>query len=110
MVEKYYRSEKMLEIEKKLQQEVLKSCKAAEKECGCKMTRLMDTIERFGVVNAAKEIIRKGRTSDCFSKLVEAGHIELSLEAIIVKPQYEELFDDDEVNACFELLCENGYY
>ena len=100
----------MAEIEKKLQQEVLKGCKTAEKEYGCKMTRFIGTIERFGIVNTAKEIIRKGRTSDCFNKLAEKGHIELTMEAIIVKPQYQELFTDEEVNACFELLCENQYY
>lgn len=100
----------MTGIEKKLQQEVLKACEKAEKDYGCKMTRLIEVIERFGIVNAAKEIIRKGRTSDCFSKLAEAGHIELTMEAIIVKPQYSELFTDEEVNACFELLCEKGYY
>ncbi|WP_315081823.1 hypothetical protein [uncultured Clostridium sp.] len=97
-------------LEKKLQQEVIKSCEIAEKECGCKMTRFLETIERFGIVRTAQEIFRKGRTSDCFSKLVEEGCIELTMEAIIVEPQYAKLFTDEEVNSCYELLCEKGYY
>ncbi|MEG1004013.1 hypothetical protein [Clostridium sp.] len=97
-------------LEKKLQQEVIKNCEIAEKECDCKMTRFLETIERFGIVRTAQEIFRKGRTSDCFNKLVEEGHIKLTMEATIVKPKYAELFTDEEVNDCYELLCEKGYY
>jgi len=97
-------------LEKKLQQEVIRNCEIAEKECGCKMTRFLETIDRFGIVKTAQEILRKGRTSDCFNKLVEEGRIELTMEATIVKAQYAELFTDEEVNACYELLCEKGYY
>ncbi|MGL4990527.1 MAG: hypothetical protein ACRC57_05060 [Sarcina sp.] len=97
-------------LEKKLQEEVLKNCEIAEKECGCKMTRLIQTIEKFGIVRTVQEILRKRRTSDCFDALVEAGRIDLTMEAIIVKAKYAELFTDDEVNSCYELLCENGYY
>ena len=100
----------MIELEKKLQQEVIKNCKVAEKEYDCKMTRFLQTIERFGIVRTAQEIFRKGRTSDCFNRLAEAGHLELTMEAIIVKGEYAELFTDEQVNYCYELLCENGYY
>ena len=100
----------MTELEKKLQQEVIKNCKVAEKEYGCKMIRFLQIIERFGIVRTAQEIFKKGRTSDCFNKLAEAGHLELTMEAIIVKGEYAELFTDEQVNYCYKLLCENGYY
>lgn len=100
----------MIELEKKLQQEVIKNCELAEKEYGCKMTRFLQTIERFGIVRTAQEIFKKGRTSDCFNKLAEAGRLELTMEATIVKGEYSELFTDEQVNNCYELLCENGYY
>ena len=100
----------MMALEKKLQQEVIKKCTVAEKEYGCKMTRFLQTMEKFGIVRTAQEIFRKGRTSDCFNKLAEAGHLELTMEAIIVKGEYAELFTDEQVNYCYELLCENGYY
>ena len=100
----------MIALEKKLQQEVIRNCELAEKEYGCKMTRFLQTIERFGIVRTAQEIFRKGRTSDCFNKLAEAGHLELTMEATIVKGEYAELFTDKQVNYCYELLCEKGYY
>ena len=100
----------MTALEKKLQAEVLKNCELAEKQCGCQMTRFIQTIERFGIVKTAQEILRKRRTSDCFNKLAEAGRLELTMEAPIVKAEYAELFTDDHVNDCYELLCEPGYY
>lgn len=100
----------MIALEKKLQQEVIRNCELAEKEYGCKMTRFLQTIERFGIVRTAQEIFRKGRTSDCFNKLAEVGHLELTMEATIVKGEYAELFTDEQVNYCYELLCEKGYY
>lgn len=97
-------------LEKKLQLEVIKNCDIAEAECGCRMVKFKQTIERFGIVRTAQEIFRKGRTSDCFDRLVEEGKLGLTMEATIVKPQYAELFTDEEVNGCYDLLCENGYY
>lgn len=100
----------MSQLEKQLQQEVIKNCEIAEKNHGCKMTRLIQTIERFGIVRTAQEILRKRRTSDCFDRLLQEGHLELTMEAVIVKGKYAELFTDEEVNSCYDLLCENGYY
>lgn len=100
----------MVALEKKLQQEVIKNCELAEKEYGCKMTKFLQTVERFGIVKTAQEILRKGRTSDGFNKLVEAGRLDLTMEATIVKSEYSELFTDEQINSCYELLCEKGYY
>ena len=61
----------MIELEKKLQQEIIKNCKVAEKEYDCKMTRFLQTIERFGIVRTAQEIFKKSRTSDCFNKFLK---------------------------------------
>lgn len=97
-------------LEKKLQEEIIKNCTIAENDYECKMTRLLLNIEKFGAVRTIQEILRKGRTSDCFDKLVKANRIDLTMEAVIVKPKYAELFTDEEVNSCYELLCEYGYY
>lgn len=47
---------------------------------------------------------------DNFNRLVELGQMKLTMEAVIVKGEYAQLFTDEEVNLCYELLCENGYY
>lgn len=100
----------MSTLEKKFQEELIQKCEVAQKQHGCRMVRFLQTIEKFGAVKTAKEIMRKGRTSDEFEKLAEAGQVKLTMEAMIVDAKYGDLFTDDEVNSCYELLCEHGYY
>lgn len=100
----------MATLEKQFEEELIKNCEMGKKECGYTPTRFLQTIEKFGGVKTAKEILRKGRLSDGFDKLQEAGRIELTMEALVCKSKYGELFTDDEVNSCYEVLCEHGYY
>lgn len=100
----------MTTLEKKFDEQLIKNCEIARKECGYNPTRFLQTVEKFGGVKTAKEIMRKGKVSDGFDKLQEIGHIELTMEAAVCEGQYAELFTDDEVNSCYELLCEHGYY
>lgn len=100
----------MKELEKKFDEELIRKYEMAQKECGLNPTRFLQTVAKFGGVKTAKEILRKGKLSDGFEKLQEAGRIELTMEATITDTKYGELFTDDEVNSCYELLCEYGYY
>jgi len=89
--------------------ELLKALDEAEK-LGCRMVRLRQTVEKYGGVETAKELLRKHRTSDCFERLAEMNRLDLSMEALVVKGKFGALFTDDEVNFCFENLCAAGYY
>lgn len=100
----------MTSVEKEFDKVLIENCEIARKECGYNPTRFLQTIEKFGGVKTAKEILRKGRLSDGFEKLQEAGRIDLTMEATIVKGQFGSLFTDEEVNSCYEVLCEYGYY
>ena len=97
-------------LEKQFTKELLENCEKASKSCPYRGVRFIQTLQKFGGVKTAKEILHKGRLSDEFEILVKAGLVELTMEALVVKPCYAELFTDDEVNSCYETLCENGYY
>ncbi len=97
-------------IEKEFQQEMIANYQAIQKQTGCKTVRMLQTIEKFGAVKTAKEIIRKNRLSDDFENIQAKGCIGLTMEAMIVKSKYGTLFTDDEVNHCYELMCEYGHY
>lgn len=100
----------MTPLEKKFNEELIKKYEAAQKQCECKVIRFLQNITKFGGVKTAKEIIRKNRVSDDFETLQKAGLMSLTMEAMIVDPQYGDLFTDDEVNYCYDILCEYGYY
>lgn len=89
--------------------ELLKAMDEAE-TLGCRMVRFRQTVEKYGGVETAKEMLRKHRTSDCFSQLADQNRLDLTMEALVVKGKFGTLFTDEEVNCCFETLCDAGYY
>lgn len=100
----------MTTLEKKFNDELIKKYEMAQKQCECRVTRFLQNVAKFGGVKTAKEIIRKNRTSDEFETLQKANLIHLTMESMVIESQYAELFTDDEVNYCYDILCECGYY
>lgn len=90
--------------------ELATACRKAQEQTGCPMTGMLQKIEKYGGVGAAKDYIRKNRRSDGFTVLEQEGKLALSMEALVTASAYGTLFTDDEVNACFEALCAAGYY
>ena len=52
----------MTALEKQFQEELIKNCQIAEKECGCKLTRFLQTVEKFGGVKTSKRDPKKRET------------------------------------------------
>lgn len=89
---------------------LLSAIDAAQTECGVRQARLRQNAETYGGVSAAKDYIKRNRVSDGFDALQAAKRLDLSMEALVVSPQYHAQFTDEEVNACFALLCGADYY
>ena len=53
-------------------------------------------------------ILRDGGT-DGFAKLWELGRLDLSVEALVLKDEYKELFSDQEREACRSRLKEYNF-
>lgn len=100
----------MSPLEAAFDEALKKNLEEAERDCGVAQKRLRADVERFGGASCAKEMLRKGRQSDDFEALADAGRLDLSLEALVTAGRFGALFTDDEVNACFSALCAAGYY
>lgn len=57
----------------------------------------------------AQRILSGNRLSDGFNELKNKGHLELSLEALVVDKRYTALFTDEEANEALARLLEVGY-
>ena len=79
-------------LEKQFTELLIKNCEEAQKACAYRGIRFIQTIQKFGGVKTAKEIIRKGRLSDEFEVLEKAGLIKLTMEALVVDRRFSELF------------------
>lgn len=75
---------------------------------GVPVKRTRALLERQEPLSAAKGILRRG--SDEFGSLERLGRLDLSLEALVLAPEFGSLFTDQEANACLDALLEAGYY
>lgn len=95
-----------MSFEKALKQNIEK----ANAVCGRQPERFLAQAEKSGAVNAVHQLVRRGQLSETFGPLADCGHLEFSIEAAVIDSRFGALFSDDEVNACFDLLCEYGYF
>lgn len=96
--------------ESALQSALLANMKRAEAFLQADFSREIGLIEKNGALQFLQQLLRRNQESPGFLALVKRGKLELSAEAIVVRSEFGALFTDDEVNLCFERLCDNGYY
>lgn len=91
-------------IESKFNTDMLNIYKTAKKELGYNANRFLQLISEKGGVQAAKILISKDGGTYGFEVLWERKRLDLSVETHVLKPEYIELFTDEERNMCKERL------
>lgn len=94
----------MNEIEKKFNNDMLYIYTTAKKELGYNASRFIQLVSDKGGLNAAKQLISKEGGTYGFEVLWEKKRLDLSIEAFVLKPEYNELFSDEEKMTCKERL------
>ena len=72
---------------------------------GVKMRPVVDS----DALKTAKRILSGRRLSDGFNDLRKKGHLELSLETLVIDKRFTALFTDEEANEALTRLLEAGY-
>lgn len=85
------------EIEKQFNEAMLNVYSDAKRECGYTASRFLQMVTELGGRAAAQRLLEPGEPSDGFAILWERGGLHLSLEAVVLEPQWRELFTDHEV-------------
>ena len=96
-------------LEKRFEQEMINIYTTAKKECGYNASRFLQMVSAKGGLAAAKKLISKTGGTEGFATLWQHNWLDLSLEAHVLKPEYAELFSDEERKLCQERLKEFGY-
>ena len=99
----------MTDIEKRFDRAMRDIYTAAKRDCGYNATRFLQLVGEKGGLAAAKQLISKPGGTDGFTTLWEHGRLDLSVEAHVLKPEYETLFTDEERKMCRDRLEEFGY-
>lgn len=99
----------MTDLEKRFDRAMREIYMTAKRECGYNATRFLQLVGEKGGLVAAKQLISKPGGTDGFTTLWEHGRLDLSVEAHVIKPEYESLFTEEERRMCRERLEEFGY-
>lgn len=67
-------------------------------------------LEPERAMQQAHRCLRDRRESDGFNTLADRGHLELTLEALVVDRRFTALFDDEQANTALTRLLNAGYF
>lgn len=96
-------------LKNKFNAEVMESIKQIKKEIYTP-TRFIRMLYQYNnnAVEVVKTLVAKDSTIG-IEKLYQKGKLELSIEALVIKPEYKELFPIEIVNICSRKLEKLGY-
>jgi uncharacterized HhH-GPD family protein len=81
----------------------------ARSEAGYVATRFIQMVAERGGIQAAKQLLNSAEVSDGFVALWERGRLDLAVESVILRPEFHELFTDDERAIARRRLDSYGY-
>ena len=99
----------MTELEKRFDRDMRSIYSTAKRECGYNATRFLQLVGEKGGLAAAKQLISKPGGTEGFTTLWEHHRLDLSVEALVLKPEYKSLFSENEQKLCRDRLMEFGY-
>src|SRR5205085_101107 len=100
----------MSDLEAQFQNAMLKLYDDSNRAINYRPTRLMEMSNELGAVQAARQLISKpDDPSSGFMKLWESGRLDLSVEALILKPEFAPLFTDEERKKARQYLLQYNY-
>lgn len=99
----------MNELERQCNKAMVEVYEGAKRETGYNATRFLQTISEQGGVATAPQLLHSAHVSDGFTALWERRRLDLAVEAVVLRPEFEKLFSDDEREIARERLTSYGY-
>lgn len=96
-------------IENKFNEDMKNIYLTAKRDIGYTAIRFMQLVSQKGGLQAAKQLIAKEGGTYGFEVLWEKKRLDLSVEALVLKPEYVTLFSDEERMLCVDRLEKFGY-
>jgi len=78
----------------------------AKVEAGYNATYFLQMLADLGPLGTAHKLISSTQPSEGFTKLWERKRLDLTVEAQVLRPEFEELFTADELDICRRRLDE----
>jgi hypothetical protein len=81
----------------------------AKDEAGYHATIFLRMLSEHGPLETARRLINSSVPSDGFTHLWERGRLDLTVEAHVLRPEFDVLFTDEERQRCRSRLAEYGF-
>jgi len=99
----------MIALETKFHKAMLDINVRVKKEINYNPSRFIQLVSERGGLAAAKQLIKVDGGTSGFTTLWEHNRLDLSVEAHVIKPEYRNLFTEEEIEICRNRLTEYGY-
>jgi hypothetical protein len=99
----------MTEIETRFHRAMVDLYQTAKRDCNYNATYFLRMVTDYGGLEAARKLLETDAPSDGFTTLFLCGRLDLTVEAHVIRPEYAELFTEQEIASARKRLVENGY-
>ncbi len=99
----------MKTLENKFHEDMVNIYYIAKKDLKYTASRFFQIVSNYGGLTAAKLLIAKSGRTYGFEVLWENNRLDLSVEALVLRPEYYEFFTEEERNICRNRLKEFGF-
>lgn len=99
----------MDEVERQFNRAMVAVYEHAKRETGYNATRFLQMVSEHGGLATARQLLHSSHVSDGFTALWERRRLDLAVEAVVLQPEFETLFSDDEREIARERLASYGY-
>lgn len=82
---------------------------SALSECGYRATRFLGMLNNLGGFEAARQLLQSDTHPDGLTALWERGRLDLSLEALVLRHPWQQLFSAEELKVAKRRLDRLGY-
>ena len=97
------------DIEKRFNAAMLDAYQRAKSEAGYNASRFLGMVSEHGGYETARTLLHAPTVSDGYTALWERGRLDLTVEAIILQPEWRDLFSEIEREIARRRLAEYGY-
>lgn len=91
------------------EQEVLEGCRELSKKHGYTPTYFLQMVSERGAVRATKDLLVSKEPSEGLFTLWHLGKLDMSVEAMVLDPRYQCLFDEEERRTARKRLADLDY-
>lgn len=99
----------MSELEQQFHKAMIQVYEDAKRCCQYNATYFLQMLVESGGLATARYLITTDKPSDGFTKLWEHKRLDLTVEALALKPTYSDLFTEEERRLARERLQQYGY-